>query len=264
MSAKTVSQASNKEESQKKTGYSAVNLFSNVTGAISGMSSAVTGAVTGTSKAHAKLDEGDSFNDEEVEAPELSDEGARHKEDALAFMLRSAKNKYIARKLQGKIFIEMTYGVVTSGEFCEVSASDTMEELEGETVNQLSSLNFRVVSAMDSVLANLSRRSKQWESVDFKSDVTLTQGLELGVSIPLILSVSFKTKINFEVTVKSLVEYRKRKDRLRHSAKQLKSIPDAQEMIAEVESGGFSLFLRRIIETSFACSNAILPFALSF
>ena len=103
---------------------------------------------------------------------------------------------------------------------------------------------------MDAILANLNRRAKQYDSEGLRSDVTLTQGVVFGVSLPMIY-VGFQTAIQFEVTARSLIAYRKRKNKLRIFQKKLKKIPNAEEIAAEVVAGGFTreLALRAVVAT---------------
>ena len=193
----------------------------------------------------------------------LNKDVLRKKESALALMLRNAKNKFIQRNLVGKITINMLYGVISSGEFCTVDEHDELEELNEDELKQLGSLNFKATSAMDAIMANLSRRSKQYDSDALRGDVTLIQGVSFGISIPLIISMGFQTSITFECTVKSLVRYRMKKDRLRAFKKRLKNIPDADRMIREVEAGGFSheMAQRAVVETGGVGEEAALRWA---
>ena len=48
----------------------------------------------------------------------------------------------------------MLYGVVTSGEFCTVTRNDKADDLDESDARNLGTLNFKVLSAMDMVLAN--------------------------------------------------------------------------------------------------------------
>jgi hypothetical protein len=103
---------------------------------------------------------------------------------------------------------------------------------------------------MDAILVNLNRRAKQYDSDGLRTDVTLTQGVVFGVSLPLIY-VGFQTSIQFEVTAKSLIYYRKRKNKLRNFQKRLKKIPNAEELVEGVMFGGFSreIALRAVVNT---------------
>jgi hypothetical protein len=212
---------------KKKSGGGTMNYISNVTGAVYAMAPSIPGY---GSRDTILLDEG-----------ELTEDVARRKEDALGYMLRTAKNKYIARGLEGKITIQMLYGVVTSGEYCTVSKFSVEEKDDDEVnVSQLSSLNYKALSAMDTILANLVRRSKRYESADLRSDTTLTQGVSFGISVPFLISVGFSTSIHFEVTAASLIAYRFKKDKLRVLKKKLSSIPNAEELVREVVAGGYT------------------------
>ena len=193
-----------------------------------------------------------------AEDPERADV-LRRKESALAVMLRCAKNKYVEKGLEGKITIQILYGVITSGEFCSVSRADAPVDVHADEMKQLGEctvcrpccpaltdsplatgvLNFKAVSAMDAILANLNRRAKQYDTEALRLDVTLTQGVSFGVSIPLVY-VGFQTSIQFEVTARSLIQYRKRKHKLRAFMKKLKSIPHAEQLVEDVMRGGFS------------------------
>lgn len=216
----------------------ASGMVSGVSGVASGVSSGVSGAMHAITPGYQKPAVDD------LDDPELTEETARRKEDALGYMLRTARNKYIARGLEGKITIQILYGVVTSGEFCTVTKNCEVEEDDDETtVNQLSSLNYKALSAMDTILANLVRRSKRYEAEDMRSGITLTQGIVFGISIPLVLSFGFQTSIYFEVTASSLISYRVKKEKLRVLKKKLKSIPNSEEMVNEVQAGGYSLGL---------------------
>lgn len=73
-----------------------------------------------------------------VEKPEQT-EVMKKKESALAVMLRSAKNKYVEKGLEGKIIIQILYGVITSGEFCSVSRTDTFDSIGDDEIKQLGS-----------------------------------------------------------------------------------------------------------------------------
>lgn len=176
----------------------------------------------------------------QVEHPEKK-EVLQKKETALAIMLRNARNKYVEKGLVGKIIIHILYGVITSGEFCIVNKADTIEPVDVDELKQLGALNYKATSAMDAILANLSRRSKQYSRADLRADVTLTQGVVFGISVPFFMSLGFQTQIQFEVTAASLVDYRKRKEKLRAFQKELKTIPNAAKLINEVISGGFSV-----------------------
>jgi hypothetical protein len=78
----------------------------------------------------------------------------KKKESALATMLRSAKNKYVEKGLEGKISIQILYGVITSGEFCTVSRTDEKEEVCQDEMKQLG-VYYRRAEPMASL--NLSR-----------------------------------------------------------------------------------------------------------
>lgn len=208
----------------------------------------------------------DSEEFTEDEIPVLDEDQLRSKEGALSYMLRSARNKYIERGLVGKITIQMLYGVVLSGEYCTVSKHDKLDALEDADVNQLSSLNFKALSSMDAIFANLSRRSKAREAVDHMADTTLTQGITFGFSFPLIISFGFQVYIQFEVTVASIVAYRKKKERLRLIQSKLKAIPNAIKFIEEVKaSGGFSTELaqKAVIATKGTSAEDALRWAIS-
>jgi hypothetical protein len=69
-------------------------------------------------------------------------------------------------------------------------------------------------------------------------DTTLTQGITFGFSFPLIISFGFQVYIQFEVTVVSMVAYRKKKERLRQVEAKLKAIPNSLAFIKEVKQGG--------------------------
>jgi hypothetical protein len=194
-----------------------------------------------------------SRSDSESEPAEFSEEQLRNKEGALAYLLRAARNKFIDRGLEGKIIINMLYGVVTSGEYCTVTQQDKADELDESDARNLGTLNFKVLSAMDMVLANLSRRSKARESADLIYDTTLTQGLTIGLSLPFFISFGFQTTIQFEVSVKSMVAYRKRKEKLRLVEKKLKAIPNAWEIIRELEIGGG--FRRDVAQNAVLATN---------
>lgn len=183
---------------------------------------------------------GSSGERDPVEHPEKQ-EVLRKKETALAVLLKSAKNKYVEKGLVGKVTIQILVGVVTSGEFCTINKADNLEDVQENELKQLGALNFRALSAMDAILANLSRRSKQYAGRDLRGDVTLTQGITFGIGIPFLISVGFQTAIQFEVTAASLVDYLRRKEKLRTFKKKLKKLPNAAELISFLIASGFSL-----------------------
>ena len=187
----------------------------------------------------------------------------RKKESALAVMLRNAKNKYVQKGLEGKVTIQILVGVVTSGEYCTISKNDTVEKVEEGELKQLGALNFKAVSAMDAIIANLSRRSKQYAGKELRSGVTLTQGVSFGIGVPFLISVGFQTSIQFECTVDSLVRYQKRKERLKAFQKKLKSIKNADDLISDVMSGGFSMetATRAVVATDGVGEEAALRWA---
>lgn len=123
-------------------------------------------------------------------------------------------------------------------------------------------LNYKAISAMDAIIANLNRRAKQYDSVELRGDVTLTQGVCFGVTIPL-LYVGFQTSIQFEVTAQSLIAYRKRKHKLRVFLKRLKAIPYAEDIIKEVVAGGFTreVAQRAVVATNGAGDSEALRWA---
>lgn len=196
-----------------------------------------------------------------VEKPEQT-EVMRKKESALAVMLRSAKNKFVEKGLEGKIAIQILYGVITSGEFCSVSRTDTFDAIDDDEIKQLGVLNYKATSAMDAIIANLNRRAKQYDSEELRGDVTLTQGVTFGVTIPFI-NVGFQTSIQFEVTAESLIAYRKRKNKLRAFLKRLKAIPNAEDIIKAVVAGGFTreVAQRAVVATNGAGESQALRWA---
>jgi hypothetical protein len=114
------------------------------------------GAAEGGDKDKQAGQQAQGSDGEEFLVPEFSEDQLRSKEGTLSYLLRSARNKYVDRDLVCKVTIQMLYGVVLSGEFCTVGQHDKAEDLSDVDSSQLSSLNFKALSSVDAILANLS------------------------------------------------------------------------------------------------------------
>eukprot|EP00981_Chlorochromonas_danica_P011951 scaffold4358_cov177-Ochromonas_danica.AAC.5 len=137
--------------------------------------------------------------------------------------IRSIRNKCLSRKLDGMINIRRVSGVVTAAMQCKFTSSDKLTDShddgdgDGDNISDLPSQFQRAITGTDLILDSLERRSKGWEGVDFAHDVTLTRGLSVGLSDPILGLIGWSISVEITATVPSLLASRKRYEQMKAS-----------------------------------------------
>lgn len=149
---------------------------------------------------------------EDRDKDETEDE--KKNEHMIVSMVRKIRNKMIARKLTGSIFVHRLSGIVVTKMTCAVSEDDLESEEvsdQGNAYEDDMSGNYkRALTTTDAVLNSLERRSRAWDGVSFRDDITLTRGVTVGVSDPIVGFIGFSWTFEITATVKSLLASRKR------------------------------------------------------
>lgn len=162
---------------------------------------------------------------EEVEEDRDKDETEDEKknESLIVYVTRKIRNKLIARKLVGQIFVHRLSGVVVTKMNCSVLENDlpTDENDTSDPIEELSGNFKRAITMTDTVLNSLERRSRAWDGAEFIDNVTLTRGVTIGVSDPIVGLIGFSWTFEITCTVKSLLASRKRFEAARESIAQM-------------------------------------------
>jgi hypothetical protein len=151
----------------------------------------------------------DASADDDRDRDETEDE--KKDEKLIVKISRKIRNKLIARKLVGKIFVHRLSGIVVTKMTCFVEENDiaTDDSEEFDPFEEVSGNFKRAITMTDAVLNSLERRSRAWDGVDFADNVTLTRGVTLGVSDPFVGFIGFSWTFEITCTVKSLLASRK-------------------------------------------------------
>lgn len=126
-------------------------------------------------------------------------------------VVRNIRNKFISRKLIGKIYIYRLSGVISTAMTCDVKLGDRMSHVEGEDdLCDITGQLKRAITTTDVILNSLERRSRAWNGADFNHEVLLTRGTTIGVSDPFLGIIGFSVTLELSATVQSLLASRKR------------------------------------------------------
>eukprot|EP01031_Cornospumella_fuschlensis_P037883 gene37883-46018_t len=127
-------------------------------------------------------------------------------------MVRSIRNKFVARKLEGMIYIRRIAGVVATAMTCRVQSNTKWQDggVDEEDVSDMPNQFQRALTTTDIILDSLERRSKSWIGVDFNEEVSITRGVSIGVSDPFLGLIGWSLAIELTATVKTLLASRTR------------------------------------------------------
>jgi hypothetical protein len=144
------------------------------------------------------------------------------KENAICSTVRSIREKFMQRKLTGKIYIHRMSGIISTAMTSHVTEEDlanyilkkSMETdaMEHDPLAQaeVSGQYKRALSMTDTILNSLERRSLAWDGVDFTHNTVLSRGSTMGISDPFLGLIGFSFTIQLSATVHSLLASRKR------------------------------------------------------
>ena len=133
------------------------------------------------------------------------------KESMIARTVRGIRDKYVARKLIGRIYIYRMSGVISTAVTTKVGINDKKSEISDD-LEDLSYYSRRALSITDVILTSLERRSRAWSGVDFSDEVLLTRGATFGISDPFFGAIGFSLTIELSATVTSLIASDKRNE----------------------------------------------------
>lgn len=131
------------------------------------------------------------------------------KESMIARTVRGIRDKFVSRKLVGRIYIYRMSGVVSTAVTTKVGLHDKKSEISDD-FDDLPYYNKRALGITDIILTSLERRSRAWEGVDFADEVLLTRGATFGVSDPFFGAIGFSLTIELSATVTTLLASYKR------------------------------------------------------
>lgn len=144
------------------------------------------------------------------------------KESAICSTVRSIREKFMERKLVGKIYVHRMSGIISTAMTSHITEEDLAnyilnqssetEPLEHDPISkaELTGQYKRALSMTDTILNSLERRSVAWNGVDFTHNTVLTRGSTMGISDPFLGLIGFSFTIQLSATVQSLLASRKR------------------------------------------------------
>jgi hypothetical protein len=137
------------------------------------------------------------------------DEDDMIKEAMVVRTMRVARNRLIANSLVGEVTISRGGGVLSSSVICEVD-EDSKSTVEDIYDSELDSKSQRIVTMLDGAINNLVKRAKKWEGSGDNIIDSIRLSREYSLEIPLVGLLGFAMSVVLEVSLKSLLEYRRR------------------------------------------------------
>lgn len=132
--------------------------------------------------------------------------------------VRTIRNKFVGRKLEGIIYIRRVSGIAAAAMTCRISSTDTVSDGFEDDLTDLPSQCQRAITGTDMILDSLERRSRSWDGVDFNAEVSITRGLQIGVSDPFLGIIGWSFTMDITATVRSLLASRKWYEMMRASS----------------------------------------------
>lgn len=147
--------------------------------------------------------------------------------------VKAIRAKFLQRQLVGRIYIYRISGVISTAITSDVSRDDIMDYLlkkvetsrdsvlQDDPIQQaeLEGKYWRALTATDTILNSLERRSLSWEGAEFAHTTLLTRGSTVGVSDPIVGLIALSFTIELSATAHSLLSSRKRYEATRELAK---------------------------------------------
>jgi hypothetical protein len=198
---------------------------------------------------------------DETESVATVDDNTNKQETVIAKLVRNARNRFIAKQLEGTISISRLTGIFTSDVSCNVTA-DSLEASKEDDDDNLGYQAKEALNAMDGLIAVLLHRSKAWKGCEFMSDMTLSHSTSIGFYLPVIVTVGFSITITFTVSLKSLLAHRQRQKEQAEFNSQVAQIDSS--IVEEVMAQGFSRVYsqRAVIATGNTTYEAALQWAM--
>mgnify|MGYP000589681091 CR=1 FL=1 len=144
--------------------------------------------------------------DDAAEADEEDRDDQR--EAMVAATMRLCRNKLIAAGLIGEVSIERTVSAFTSRAICQVNEGDkaTVEKITDELDHKYT----RIIQMFDGAVSNLMKRAKKWDNCgDIIPNITLARAYTIGITDPIFGVVGFSMAVVVQVSLASLIKYRK-------------------------------------------------------
>lgn len=151
------------------------------------------------------------------------------KEKVFVRVVRNIRNKFVARRLIGNLYIYRVAGFVSTAMRCKIdetyyqsrslSRSQSFSfnaqgiptvAAEEENIDDMESSYQRAITMTDSILDSLERRARSWKGCEFNNEVILTRGAKISLTGPFLGIVGYTLLIEISATVESLLESRRR------------------------------------------------------
>ena len=136
--------------------------------------------------------------------------------------VRAIKNKFMRRKLIGKIYIYRSMGLITTEMQCHVEEKDYLTNGTGigdteVSLEGISGSYLQAVTMTESLLDSMERRAMKWDEVDFNNQVRISRGAKFSIGA-LYGMIGYTISYELEATLPSLINSRKRYLAKRHAA----------------------------------------------
>lgn len=141
--------------------------------------------------------EDDLDNNDDDENSSVTNEEIK-KERMIVYFTRMIREKYMERKLTGRIYVYRLSGLISTALTSDVSQEDVDKYIvdkanklafiddEDEEKTKLDKQYKRALTMTDTILNSLERRSMAWMGCDFSHQTMITRGSTIGISDPFL------------------------------------------------------------------------------